>query len=378
MLNEFKMPVIPSRQHLFVARETASARNSIGSHYSFIDHLWVVDEGHEKPPDDMDSRPVKIPSRQKRPSTLKISTYRKADLSDRYGSSEEEPSRSSLEKMSSHEDETESKPGEPFGDDDALDVEQSEFKPELAIAIPILVLGPPKLIHIADLAPMHKRKRSFAKSPILPAGKKLATRASLSVGEKRRSFSVDANIEPSVTFGKQALKRKESFPKTAPLSWFPDLAPPRVGAGSPGLHDLYMNPKPRQADRGSRSPGSSRLVKLRKDPGRQSTEIPPTTFSPPSPSPPKSPQTPKSPSTPSWRGLTRSISLMRRQSMQFPLPLKQPILQPTDQATYHHDRQHHSAKPLIPKAKMIPRGANEREEAPIIPPFPFERHLVMA
>lgn len=274
-------------------------------------------------------------------------------------------------------------------DEDAVELYQAEMKPQLAIAIPILVLGRPKLIDITNLAPMHKRKRSLAKSIPMPAVKKIATQASLRNSENRRSVSFHEDApqpkeeqqqQQSTPDPQTRLKRKENFARTtAPVSWFPEVAPPTEEEEKHFHHELYTIPIPRPVDNDAVSLSPSRLSKFSKHSGRQITEmVPPRSSSiPKSPVVPRSPLTPKSPSTPGWKGLSRSISMIRRQSVNLdadqPLPSQQQQ-QPQQQATNPSNQ---SVKSVLRKPKMIPRPADERAAGPIIPPFTFEPHLVM-
>lgn len=298
------------------------------------------------------------------------------------------------------------KPAEILVDEDAVEVEHVQLKPQLAIAIPILVLGRPKLIDITNLAPMHKRKRSLAKSIPMPAVKKVATRASLRNGDNRRSVSFHDDAPPPKQQEEQEqqqqhqeleppspadlltrLKRKDNFAKpTAPVSWFPEVSPPTGEEDLHFRHEPFPVPISRPVDHDAMS-FSSRMSKFSKHSGRQLSEIvPPRTSSiPKGPLPPRSPLTPKSPGSPGWKGLTRSISVIRRQSVNLEPDQQQPQsqLQPQQQPQQEQQQQqqpslqppHQPTKTVPKKPKMIPRGANERADPPIIPPF--TPHLVM-
>ena len=278
-------------------------------------------------------------------------------------------------------------------DEDVVELDQAEIKPQLAIAIPILVLGRPKLIEITNLDPIHKRKRSIAKSIPMPAVKKIATQASLRNSDNRRSISFleDApqphqQQKPTTPDLQTRLKRKENFARTtAPASWFPEVAPPTEDVEKHFHHELYTVPVPRPVDHDAVSLSPSRLSKFSKQSGRQITEmkspVPPRSSSiPKNPVVPRSPLTPKSPSTPGWKGLSRSISIIRRQSVNLdadqplPSPQQPQPQQPQPQITNPLNQ---PAKPVPRKPKMIPRPADERAAGPIIPPVTFEPHLVM-
>lgn len=356
-----------SRPQVFIHHETANGRNSTGSNYSVKDLIWVVEEDHEMPQEETASGLVRIPSRPTSHSNLQVTDPTQTDLPNRDRSSQEARAPSPLDKRSV-DDEMKSKSTEISVDDDALDPDQAEVKPQLAVAIRIQDLGRPKLVDITNLAPMHKRKRSIAKSTPFPALKKVATQASLRASDTRSSLSVREVVEPQVTSYQQArLKRKENFITTAPLSWFPEVAPPTVGEGKLLLKELHVVSTPPPRDYDTLSLASSRPSNFPKHGGRRLSETT-SILSLKSPVTPKSPTTPKSPSTPSWKGLTRSISLIRRQSMH---------LQQEQQQQQQQTQQPQPTKTVPKKPKMISRPANERADAPIIPPFPFEPHLVM-
>lgn len=296
-------------------------------------------------------------------------------------------------KKSTRDSNVKLKSAEILVDEDVVELDQAEIKPQLAIAIPILVLGRPKLIDITNLAPMHKRKRSIAKSIPMPSVKKIATQASLRNSDNRRSVSFHEDApQPQQQQQQQStldlqtrLKRKENFARTtAPASWFPEVSPPTEDEEKHFHHELYTVPVPPPVDYDAVSLSSSRLSKFSKYSGRQITEmkspVPPRSSSiPKSPVVPRSPLTPKSPSTPGWKGLSRSISIIRRQSVNLdadqPLPSQQPPQQ--QQQPQVTNPMNQPAKPVLRKPKMIPRPADERAAGPIIPPFTFEPHLVM-
>lgn len=297
-------------------------------------------------------------------------------------------------KKNTRDNNTKLKSAEIFLDEDVVEIEQAEIKPQLAIAIPILVLGRPKLIDITNLAPMHKRKRSIAKSIPMPSVKKIATQASLRNSDNRRSVSFHEDApqpkeqqQQPLSDLQMRLKRKDNFAKaTAPVSWFPEVTPPTEEEEKHFRPELYIIPVPRPVDHDAVSLSPSRLSKFSKHSGRQITEmkspVPPRSSSiPKSPVIPRSPLTPKSPSTPGWKGLSRSISMIRRQSVN--LDVDQPLpSQPQQQQQQQQQQQatnplNQPAKPVLRKSKMIPRPADERAAGPIIPPFTFEPHLVM-
>lgn len=328
-------------------RQSDSARNSTESNESVKGHLWVVEEDYEKTQKEMDfpaAKLDKMPSKtnSRNGHTLRIDTCTKADLQDRYLSSEEEPSPSPSDDDHQIDNELTSKPE--ILVDDTLDFSIIEYKAETAVAVPILAYGRPKLIDIINLAPMHKRKRSsLSKDPIPhPTIRNTASRAKDENGVKEI-------IEVTVIPEKQAtppaqlkrresyqLKRKENLPTSAPESWFPeeDLLT------SPEEEPSLQSP-PSHQDYETHSLSTPRLYKFQNFGGRHRSGS-------------------VNGSTPilnasGLKGFTRSMSLMKRQSVQS-----------------------QTEKQILKKPKMIPRGASERREMPIIPPFPFEGEVAVA
>ena len=345
------MPVLLQRQQVLVPRSSGSARNSTESNESAKEHLWVVEEDYERPQKEMDcpsTKPSKMPYKPntRKPPALRIDTYSKADLQDRYLSSEEELSPSPLD--DDRHDDNELKSKAEICTDDALDLSITEYKAEIAVAVPILAYGRPKLIDITNLAPMHKRKRSsVSKMPIPhPTIRTTASRAPMVRDEN--TPPVKDIIEVTVIPEKQAapaqlkrresyqLKRIDSFPMSAPESWFPEEE-----SEQPSVPDVDPHSPLRYRDRDTMSLRAPRLYRLQNFSGRHRSgsvngSLPALNAS-------------------GLKNLTRSMSLIKRQSTQS---------QPEKQVTK--------------KPKMIARGASERQEIPIIPPFPFKGEVAVA
>lgn len=369
------MPVLSRRPHVLAPRPGGSARNSTDSNEGMKQQLWIVGEEYEKPQKEMDfpsAKLGKMPSRSKSRNALRINTYTKQDLHDRYLSSEEEPSPSPDDDGHSYEEELEQSAAEIFADD-ALDACVEDFKAEIAIAMPILAYGRPKLVDITNLAPMHKRKRpakplvphSVAKSDnggTIRASATAATPVSPAaapptvVDENHPPSAHNATDEPIIPASnlRQQLKRKERFSMSAPESWLPEDPPvedederdsfPNLNFRSTAAYRHEYDPfafgldTPRRISNRSLHHFSTRVIED-------------DDYSPSSPLQP-TPVTPTSNS--GWKGLTRTLSLAKRNSGS------------------------HQPRPVNKKPKMIPRGANEREDSPIIPPFPFEDEVAVA
>ena len=354
------MPVLNRRRHVLAPRQGGSARNSTESSEGMKEQLWIVDEDYEKPQKEMDFSSAKLGKTPSKPTrhTLRINTYTKQELHDRYLSSEEEPSPSPEDSGRDDDDQLKQNLVDIFVDN-TPDFSVEEFKAEVAVAMPILAFARPKLIDITNLAPMHKRKRPAKALLPLVAKNNVPIRAAApapisapSTVDENRPHSVRENmgaITPAPS-SRQQLKRKESLSVPAPDSWLPEdpLAEAEDEHYFPSLtgrptashrfneYEPFLPSTPRSSTR-SHHHFSTRVF----DVG-------------------DSIHTPSSPiyhsptASTSWKGLTRSLSLVKRHSGQPPL-------------------QQASKKP-----KMIPRGANEREDSPVIPPFPFEDGVSVA
>lgn len=172
------------RQHQLHPKPSTSSWHSVSSSSNRNTRLWMVEEaGYENPQKEMDFPSAKLADKLSR-SNLRIDPYAKADLHDRYLSSEEEASPSPEDELGSSK-QAHSDDDDVEEDENEQDHSQSHKKsrtssiqtcdsdkenaiidlfatstPSLAIAVPILAVGRPKLIDITNLAPMHKRKRS--------------------------------------------------------------------------------------------------------------------------------------------------------------------------------------------------------------------------
>lgn len=366
------MPVLNRRPQVLAPHQGGSARNSTESSEGMKDQLWIVDEDYEKPQKEMDfpsARLGKMPSRPKSRNALRLNTYTQPDMHDRYLSSEEEPSPSPDDGGDNGEEELQQKAVEILVDD-SLDATSEEFKAEIAIAVPILFFGRPKLIDITNLAPMHKRKRTA--KPLLPHPvpnnvtiRSSATAAAPAAASAAPPTVLDENRPPQAHDSpaeltvpalntRQELKRKESFSMSAPASWLPEDSL----AEEEDERDDFPNLKARSnaGYRHEYEPLSSGLDAPRRMSNRSlhhfSTRVLETnSHNPPSPSL-HTALTPTSGGGTAlgWKGLTRSLSLKRNSGSQ----------------------------QVNKKPKMIPRGANEREASPVIPPFPFESEVAVA
>ncbi|KAI4211871.1 MAG: hypothetical protein LQ351_005362 [Letrouitia transgressa] len=367
------MPALTRRQRV-VHRNTDSPRASTDSNGSGKEHIWIVEEDYEKPQKEMDFPSEKLGNKTPR-HELRINTFSKTDLHDRYLSSEEEPSPSpessddNASEQSEDEEEEEELTHKPSSNkliadsiDQMLDlstVEPLGIAAEIAVAVPIVAYGRPKLIDITNLAPMQKRRRNIkppvAPSSILSKNGGVAARSIPPVTDENAPFvaheaeelvipTAPQNAAMSV---QQRMKASQVSISSAPDSWLPE-----DGASTtddehyfPGMDAVALQQgpyNPYSLDQPAAVLSSSNIIitpNTRHSNRRRNNSNPFNAVS---------------------TGLTRTWSLTKKHA-----PGQRQRQQPQQQH-YAGERQ------LMKKPKMIARGANEREETPVIPPFPFE------
>ena len=333
------VPVLHHRQSVLGPRKLAGSRPSIESNDPMGDQLWVLDEAHEG--SNLPSTTIgRVPSKKDTQNSLRINTYSKTDLHDRYMSSEEEPSPSPDSDTESNE-ELGHKVPDKVVEATTEPVTADEYEAEIAIAVPILAMRP-KLVNITNLAPMHKRKRTEKSAHSRSAVKNAALRMPTITDENKPFVALEAT--KVATSEERLSKRKDSLRSLAPDSWLPDDGV-HIVQGEEDEEDEHYFPD----------------LELRKAPTYDDYD--PYSLCPPRLSPRNSyNSTSKKPGSVArarnnsnppitmnsgWKGLTRSMSLARKQT--------------------NHRVDHQVSK----KPKMIARAANEREESLIIPAFPF-------
>jgi hypothetical protein len=336
----------------------ADARPSIESSRALSEPLWIVDEDYERPQKEMDFPPAalrKVASRKESVHNLRINTYAESELPDRYMSSEEEPS-PSPDSETYEAEELKHKISSIIHIEDAVEcaaepASVEEYKTEIAVAVPIFV-GRPKLVDITNIAPMHKRKRSVELHPkLLRSAVKRAASSIRSVTDENTTF-IAQEATKVVTPEEPLPKRTDSLLILAPESWLPDDATivakedededegdhyfPDLELRSPltyNDYDPYSLDPPRLSPRSSSSSYSSHSSKGAKKPGSvaraRNNSNPPVAMGN------------------GWKGLTRSLSLAKKQTI------------------HHRDLQ------VTKKPKMIARAADERRETPVILAFAF-------
>ena len=335
------MPVLQRRQQALAPRQAASNRDSTDSLER--EHLWVVEEDYEQAQEEMDVSTAKLRRQapgQKSRNTLRINTRRDAELHERYLSSEEEPSPSPSENIENHDQKVTQKSSE-INANDTLDLSKiTESKAEIAVAVPIMAIGRPKLIDITNLAPMHKRKR--VSQPLTPVSvnKKVASKVSSTDTENMPSLVRDS---ADVLIPKRkpiAPKRQDSLPSMqAPDSWLPEDVPEPLDVDE-HYFPIGVRPTPSYRDYDPYSLEPPRLSRTNSPTSSKEIIRARVNSNPP-----------LAINAARFKGLTRSLSLAKRQDAQ------------------RQQRQ------IVKKPKMVARGANEREDMLVIPPFPFEEGI---
>ena len=403
------MPTLSRQQQRLATRQLSNERDSIDrNEEDLADQFWLLEDDDDDQLTQTEmAYPVlpfgKAPSKQSSTSNLRIQTYPKATLHERYMSSEEEPSPgpdSESESASSEDKDEPAREEEPAPEQAAQPepatqeavpektdedvVEPVEYTAEIAIAVPIMAIGRPKLVDITNLAPMHKRKRSLEKSPLAHTAIKNAAAA------VRVPAGIDENTTLPLEQPTIVTEAPEEHPlrhydsqqsfHDAPDSWLPDhdgddelsssalpesssdsdhyfpeleiRKPPTYNDYDPySLNPPRLSPRNSQYSRNAPSPASMSSAGGARKPGNIARARKQATGT--------NPMLRRTPhnrtiqaaaigaqSSPGWKGITRTLSMAKRQEAMHPREAKKP--------------------------KMFARGATERTQTPTIPPFPFE------
>ena len=317
-----------------------SDHDTVAVHDALSEHAWALDDlDHSSKDANLFTGPVRKPfSRKRSLNDWRSSTLSQPDLRDRYDSSEEEPSPSPDSETGSQFDDQENDEPENEGrdsveffeegndtdkdEDNSALMHYEDAQPELAIAVPILAMGRPKLVDITSLAPIHKRKRSTDSQNTItriPSG--------------ARAIIPLASPEQSTPY------QERSFSITTPNSWLPD--------------DSEILPETQQED--AVNEGEEHPSDLRLQDTPTYSDYDPYSLNPPrlSPIPPLS--------TPSKK--PGSVARARKQVSQAP------GLRSIRRSLSGTKRQEVAATPrqLTKKPKMLARGATERTATPFIP-----------
>ncbi|KAI4128940.1 MAG: hypothetical protein LQ338_002492 [Usnochroma carphineum] len=367
---------------------TETPRSSTDS--SNQEHVWLVQEDYEKPQKEMDFPPANLCNKMSH-NDLRLSTYSKGDLHDRYMSSEEEPSPSpdSSDAESTHSEELKHKSSSRVLADETpidLSVLESDAKTEIAVAMPIVAYGRPKLIDITNLAPMQKRKRAI-KQPVAPSStlNKHQTTICTAIPTKtdentplvaNQAAGLVVPLEKAAEIArKQAAmvanrRLKERQASRTPVSSAPDSWLPEEEEH----HNLTDNEREYHFPSGlSYEPYTLELIQPRQPQhsamaGRTRNNSNPFTVV-------------NTATAGVGKGLTRTWSIAKKgvvhhgsyslasssSRASLTASSQHSYERPTfSQATYQPERQ------VTKKPKMIARGANEREESLVLPPCPSD------
>lgn len=342
------MPVLTRRQQMLAPRQILSVNSSIETNEGMGEPLWAVEEDYEQLQKEMDFplAPVgRVPSRKDSMNNLRINTYPSSDLHERYMESEEEPSPSPDSDSESYDQELRHKAPASSISEASEPLYIEEYKAEIATAVPIMAVGRPKLVDITNLAPMNKRKRTDKMQLSRSAVKNTAARIPATTSENSAVVAQEAT--KAITPESDLPKRKDSLPALVPESWLPDDVTivqeeneendhyfPDLELRNPPSYNDYdpysLDPprlSPRNSYNSGKKPGSVARARNNSNP-------------------------PIAPNNNGWKGLTRSLSIAKKQAL------------------------HRGGQQVNKRPKMVARAANEREDPEMIPAFPFdEKHL---
>ncbi|KAL8936757.1 MAG: hypothetical protein Q9211_004034 [Gyalolechia sp. 1 TL-2023] len=375
------MPVLTRRQHMM----SDTPRSSIDS--SAQEHIWLVQDDYEEPQKEMDFPSASLHDKLSRHG-FNINTYSKSDHHDRYLSSEEEPSPSpdSSDAESTHSEELKHKStarvrAAEEAPTDPSSVE-SEAKTGIAVAMPIVAYGRPRLIDITNIAPMQRRIRTI-KQPVAPSStlnKQTMIRTPIPTKSEPNKLAIpNGAAEASVPLEKateiarkqatmvanKRLREERTHPSRTPVSSAPDSwlpAEEEQNLLKEDVREYHFPSDDRDYEPRFRRPSTPRYSTFTTQ--KRNNSNPFIIVNNPS----------------VGKGLARtrciakkgvvhhaSISSISSSSAASHAPQKQQqhaTLLP--QTTYEPERQ------MTKKPKMIARGANEREESLVLPPCPFD------
>ncbi|KAL8868466.1 MAG: hypothetical protein Q9174_004974 [Haloplaca sp. 1 TL-2023] len=364
------MPVFTRRQHIM----TDTPRASIES--ATQEHIWVVQEEYERPQKEMDFPTAGLSSKMPR-NDLRIHTYSKPDLHERYMSSEEEPSPSpdSSDAESTHSEELRHKSSSRVlatEEEAPIDLAalESDSETAVAVAMPIVAYGRPKLIDISSLAPMQKRKRAI-KQPIAPSS--TMNRQTLShkvsnISAENKPFAANEAAEMTVPAEKLAIiaQKQAAMAANKRLKEQQLLQTPRPSVVS-SAPDSWL-PEEEEEDT-STIADDEREYHFPSDPSEplDSLDVP-TMINPPRPSPSRL-STRSSQTTITTRKRTNSnpFAMVNTTSLGKGITKTWSIAKKV--STSSGSSSQSSDRQLNKKPKMIARGASEREEGLVLPPF---------
>ncbi|KAL8922441.1 MAG: hypothetical protein Q9208_005163 [Pyrenodesmia sp. 3 TL-2023] len=383
------MPVLNRRQHMM----TETPRSSTDS--SNQEQIWLVEEDYQKPQKEMDFPSASLSNKMSH-QNLRLNTYSKGDLHDRYMSSEEEPSPSpdSSDAESTHSEELKHKSSSRVLGEEApidLSILESDAQTAIAVAMPIVAYGRPKLIDITSLAPMQKRKRAI-KQPVAPSStlsKQQTLTRTRTAEETHKPFIANEASEMAVPLEKAAdITRKQvimaaSRPlkgeeqqngkqrrppiSSAPASWLPveedaqhhdNTTDDERDSWFPSDRDTYepYNLEPIQP----RQPQHSPIFQRKRDNSNPFTIVNTATLG-------------------VGKGLTRTWSIAKKgvghhgSSSSASSSARASSSHAREERPRFEQKTYQSVeRQITKKPKMVARGANEREEGLVLPPCPFD------
>ncbi|KAI4207450.1 MAG: hypothetical protein LQ346_000579 [Caloplaca aetnensis] len=383
------MPVLTRRHQM----RTETPRSSTES--SNQEQIWLVEEDFEKPQKEMDFPSASLTTKTSR-QNLRLNTYSKGDLHDRYMSSEEEPSPSpdSSDAESTHSEELKHKSSSRvLGDETCLDLSALESDPQTAIAVamPIVAYGRPKLIDITSLAPMQKRKRAI-KQPVAPSStltKQQTLNRTKTAEENHKPFIANEAVQMAVPLEKvadiarkqltmaasrrlkeeqQQQKKQQRAPvSSAPASWLPieedeqhhdHTTDDEQDSWFPSDRDPYgpYDLEPIQLRRTQHNP----IFQRKRNNSNPFTIVNSATLG-------------------VGRGLTRTWSIAKKGVGQHASSSSaSSFVRPSsshsrgERSGFEQKTYQSMERQITKKPKMVARGANEREEGLVLPPCPFD------
>ena len=378
------MPILNRRQPSLDLRKTANARDSTDSNQSSKERLWWASDELERPTKDVHYSSTKLS--KKSVNNLRLKT--EPELHDHYQSSEESASPSPDDYQSDSNDDSilendnrDEKEDEKQGDlkDDIVDPSSSVYDfldtsfPTIysivdATSIKVIHVGRPKLVTITNSAvpvPPQKRIQRPA-STRLAAHKRLTSLdenmpypgPSSSISTQSYTTAPSPSVIPAHN---QSLRRMPSHPQ--PDTWlpesvssptesisdhyFPDHSPDRTSYED---YDPYhLDPPHLQRDSSSLRNSSSSLSYFYQGHSRNQSQASLGV-----------PQATKNKGAERWRGIARGLGRTKATKGKAKTEVKTEA----------------KAKAAKASNRMVARGADEREESLVLPPFPFEGVIV--
>ncbi|KAL8781076.1 MAG: hypothetical protein Q9194_000583 [Teloschistes cf. exilis] len=401
------MPVFTRRQHMMADTPRSSTESSSQ------DHICIYQEDFERPQKEMDFPSARLNSKMPR-NVLRINTYSKSDLPERYMSSEEEPSPSpdSSDAESTCSEELKHKASARVLANEEAQIDlaalEADFTTEIAVAMPIVAYGRPKLIDISSLAPMQKRKRVI-KQPVAPSSKHTLVRKTsnissltadnnpfaaneaaevivpadraLIIAQKQAAMAASRRLKEQQQQQQQQISRSRL--SSAPVSWFPEEEEYHT-ADEERDESFSAGPNNHEYDTWDAFPTITEESTPRSSPSRLSTQSTTTTTRKRNNSNPFSPAALGKGMARTWsiaskkvhHGSFSSSSSSQITAIYSPQHQQQQLREKSSFSSFQQQPERKIERQLSKKPKMVARGANEREDNLVLPAYPFEGPLV--